>query len=89
MPFRYKKIKIFTPDPYKKDIMNSDPIEIPTQVAIIAAKVAEFLEFLPENQGDAYVTTVHFGFHGEPHEGLYVGPNDFDGYALFAKESTT
>lgn len=63
--------------------MNRIRVEIPADVAAVAAKVAEVLSELPENQGDAYVEKVTFGFHGDPYTSFYVGANDFGGYSLF------
>ena len=63
--------------------MNRIPVEIPADVAAVAAKVAEVLSTLPENQGDSYVERVTFGFHGDPYTNFYVGTNEFGGYSLF------
>ena len=63
--------------------MNRIPVEIPSVVAAVAAKVAEVLSELPENQGDAYVEKVTFGFHGDAYTNFYVGANEFGGYSLF------
>lgn len=61
------------------------PTEVVNDVAKIAVKVVEFLNTLPENQGDAYVAKVTFGLYNEPYENVYVGPNEHGGYSLYTE----
>jgi len=62
--------------------MTTFPVDIPNDVTRIALKVAEFLETLPENRGEFYVSKVTFAFEGDDYNEFFVGPDEFGGYGL-------